>query len=83
MKCNEVRLGKDEHMHVTKNYRQSGMSAAEEEALADFRDYLSRRISNAVEAIYEEVPREAWPRITSRLEAAGLLPLVYDQRRNG
>lgn len=71
-------------MHVKENHRQSGMSAAEEEeeVLAEFRCYLSRRISNAVEALYEEVPREAWPRIASRLEAAGLLPLVSDQRRN-
>ncbi len=62
------------------NHRQSGMSAAEEEVLAEFRGYLSRRISNAVEVIYEEVPREAWPRIASRLEAAGLLRPIPDQR---
>jgi hypothetical protein len=64
-------------MHVTEN--QSGMSAVEEDVLADFRDYLSRRISSAVEVIYEEVPREAWPRIASRLKAAGLLPPVSDE----
>jgi hypothetical protein len=54
------------------------MSAAEEEVLAEFRGYLSRRISNAVEALYEETPREAWPRIASRLEAVGLLSPVSD-----
>jgi hypothetical protein len=42
--------------------------------VAELRGYLSRRISNAVETLYEEVPKEAWPRIASRLEAVGLRP---------
>jgi hypothetical protein len=62
------------HMHVKENHRQCGMTAAEEDVLAEFRGYLSRRISDAVEALYEEVPREAWPRVAARLEAVGLLP---------
>lgn len=65
-------------MRLTENHHRRGRTFTEEKALADFRDYLSRRISNAVEVIYEEVPREAWPRIASRLEAAGLLPLISD-----
>ena len=82
-KCNELQLRKEEeNMHLTENRYRRGRTVTEEKALADFRDHLSRRISNAVEAIYEEVPKEAWPRIASRLEAAGLLPLVSDQRRN-
>ncbi len=70
-------------MRLTENDHRRGTSFTEEKGLADFRDHLSRRISNAVETIYEEVPREAWPRIARRLEAVGLLPsLVSDQRRN-
>ena len=51
--------------------------------MAEFRGYLSRRISNVVEALYEEVPKEAWPRLAARLEAAGYRLMSDDDRPMG
>ena len=63
-------------MHLKEDRSQSGATQTEREAQAEFRDYLLRRIRNAVQVIHEEVPREAWPRVAARLEAAGLLSLM-------
>ncbi len=64
------------------NRSPSGTSPAEQVAVAEFREYLSRRLANAVEVLYEEVPREVWPRVASRLEAVGLQPLMSDLLRS-
>lgn len=71
MKCDYERKSS---MRLTENHHRSGTPLTNKEVLAEFCDYLSRRISSAVEVIYEEVPNEAWPRISSRLWAAGLRP---------
>ena len=65
-------------MRLKENRSQNGTSQTEEEARAEFHDNLLRRIRNAIAVIREEVPKEAWPRVAARLEAAGLLPLISD-----
>lgn len=79
-KCKEVRLyERMRNMHLIENRFQSGTARTEEEAIGEFiRDYLLRRIRNAIAVIREEVPREAWPRVAARFEAAGMLPLMSD-----
>ena len=66
-------------MRLTENHHRSETSFSEEEALALLRSFLLRRISDGVEVIFEEVPKEAWPRVASRLQAAGLLRHLPDQ----
>lgn len=50
------------------NDDQAGKTLAEETD-ADLRWRLLRQLSNAVEVLYEVVPREEWPRVVARLEA--------------
>lgn len=70
-------------MNSNKERLQGGTPQTEEEVMAEFRGYLSRRISNVVEALYEEVPKEAWPRLAARLEAAGYRLMSDDDRPMG
>ncbi len=65
-------------MHLKENRSQSGTPRTEEEARAELRDILVLRLRNAISVIREEVPREAWPRVAARFEAAGMLPLMSD-----
>jgi hypothetical protein len=65
-------------MQVVEKSKNTQPLAADEVGDEFIRDSLLRWLRNAVAVLHEEVPREAWPRVAARLEAAGVLLMSDD-----
>jgi hypothetical protein len=65
-------------MHVVEK-STNNTSQADDEVGGEFiRDSLLHWLRNAVAVLHEEVPKEEWPRVAARLDAAGVLPMSDD-----
>jgi hypothetical protein len=70
-------------MHFNEQWSQIKTIRNDHEADGEFaRENLVRWLCNAVAVLREEVPREAWPRVAARLQAAGLAVPVSDDDPN-